>query len=44
VADTEQMTGNAVSFEINGELFAQPAPESFYVKTEVDLETGQWKF
>ena len=40
--DAREMSNTAISFEIAGELWAQPAPESFYVKTEVDLETGQW--
>ncbi len=39
----DEMSHNAVAFEIAGELWAQPAPEAFYVKTEVDLETGQWE-
>ncbi len=38
----DAVTGNAVTFEISGELWAQPAPEAFFVKTEVDLETGDW--
>jgi len=42
-SDEDDMSHNAISFEIAGELWAQPAPESFYVKTEVDLETGQWE-
>ena len=42
-SETDEMSTNAISFEISGELWAQPAPESFYVKTEVDLETGQWE-
>jgi len=42
-AEPDEMGANAVSFEIAGELWAQPAPEAFYVKTEVDLETGQWQ-
>ncbi|HUW18305.1 MAG TPA: type VI secretion system baseplate subunit TssE [Sedimentisphaerales bacterium] len=29
-----------VSFEIEGELWAQPLPDHLYVKTEVDLESG----
>jgi type VI secretion system protein ImpF len=29
-----------VSFEIEGELWAQPIPDHLFVKTEVDLETG----
>jgi len=28
-------------FEIEGELWAQPAPEHLFVKTEVDMETGR---
>jgi type VI secretion system protein ImpF len=33
----------ATIFEIRGELWAQPMPEALYVKTEVDLESGQAK-
>ena len=36
-----QMDHNAVSFEIRGDLWAQPTPDPLYVRTEVDLETGQ---
>ena len=43
VADPEEMGPNAVSFNITGELWAQPMPEHLYVKTDVDLETGQCK-
>jgi len=43
LTNPDEMSHNAVAFEIAGELWAQPAPESFYVKTEVDLETGQWE-
>ena len=39
----DEMSHNAMAFEISGDLWAQPAPESFYAKTEVDLETGQWE-
>ncbi|MFB3893150.1 MAG: type VI secretion system baseplate subunit TssE [Phycisphaerae bacterium] len=35
------MSHNAVFLEIRGELWALPAPEVLYVKTQVDLETGQ---
>jgi type VI secretion system protein ImpF len=41
-ADSEAMGRNAVTFEISGQLWMQPAPQHFYVKTEVDTETGQW--
>ena len=36
-----RMDHNAISFEIQGELWAQPMPDPLYVRTEVDLETGQ---
>ena len=32
---------NAVSFEIRGDLWALPTPDPLYVRTEVDLDTGQ---
>jgi type VI secretion system protein ImpF len=32
---------NAISFEIRGDLWAQPTPDPLYVRTEVDLETGE---
>ena len=39
VAD-DQMNRNAVQFDIEGELWAQPVPIRLYLKTEVDLEDG----
>jgi type VI secretion system protein ImpF len=33
--------GNSVTLEIAGELWAIPAPDPLYYRTEVDLETGQ---
>lgn len=38
--DHDRMNRNAVTFEIEGELWAQPAPLALYLKTEVDIETG----
>jgi type VI secretion system protein ImpF len=38
--DAEQMTRHAMSFIIEGQLWAQPVPLSLYLKTELDLETG----
>jgi type VI secretion system protein ImpF len=32
---------NIVSFEIHGELWASPVPEKLFIKTKIDLETGQ---
>lgn len=34
------MNHNALSFEIEGSLWAQPAPLRMFMKTELDLETG----
>ena len=36
----DRMNRNAVTFEIEGELWAQPAPLALFLKTEVDIETG----
>jgi type VI secretion system protein ImpF len=35
------MERNIVTFEIRGELWANPLPEQLYLKTKVDIETGQ---
>jgi type VI secretion system protein ImpF len=37
----DQMNRNALTFEITGELWAQPIPLQLYLRTDVDLETGQ---
>lgn len=39
--DPTSIDENAVSFEIEGELWAQPVPDRLYLKTKFDLETGQ---
>lgn len=36
----EQMNHNAIGFEIQGELWAQPVPLHLWLKTEIDLESG----
>lgn len=38
---SDQAGQHALSFEIIGELWAKPLPEALYLKTELDLETGQ---
>jgi type VI secretion system protein ImpF len=38
--DTEYV--RTISFEIEGEMWAQPLPDHLFVKTEVDLETGRY--
>jgi len=40
VASEDEMNVNALTFEIEGELWAQPVPEKLLLKTEFDLETG----
>jgi type VI secretion system protein ImpF len=36
----DRMANNTLVFEIEGELWADPAPLRFLVRTELDLETG----
>ncbi|MCY2996112.1 MAG: type VI secretion system baseplate subunit TssE [Planctomycetota bacterium] len=43
VANANQLTTNALVFEITGDLWAQPVPLELLVKTEMDLETGNVK-
>ncbi len=37
---TEDHSHRALAFEIQGLLFAYPAPQQLFMRTEVDLETG----
>ena len=41
VGQTDKSGPNSVAFEIRGELWAAPMPEQLYVKTQLDLDTGQ---
>lgn len=41
--DERQMSHNAMTFEIEGELWADPVPLHVYLKTELDLESGGMK-
>jgi type VI secretion system protein ImpF len=34
------MSNRALSFEIEGQLWAQPLPLHLFVRTEIDLESG----
>ena len=36
----DQMNRNSMSFAIEGQLWAQPAPLRLFLRTEIDLETG----
>lgn len=40
--DEENMNRSALSFTIEGELWAQPLPQSLYLRTDLDLETGRF--
>ena len=41
--DEGQMNRHALSFEIEGELWAHPVPMRLFLKTELDLETGDFQ-
>lgn len=41
--DEQQMNHNAMTFDIEGELWADPVPLHVYLKTELDLESGDIK-
>ena len=41
--DEQQMNHNAMTFDIEGELWADPVPLHVYLKTELDLESGAIK-
>ncbi len=41
VMDEAKMSHNAMVFDIEGELWAQPLPLRLYLRTEVDLEMGE---
>jgi type VI secretion system protein ImpF len=38
----DEMNHNALVFEIHGELWAQPVPLELFMKTEIDLESGEF--
>lgn len=38
--DESQMNHNVITFDIEGELWAQPAPTHLLLKTKLDLENG----
>lgn len=39
----QEMSNNTLSFEISGDLWAQPLPLQLFLKTEVDIENGTVK-
>jgi type VI secretion system protein ImpF len=40
IADEQKMSHNAMCFDIEAELWAQPLPLRLFLRTEIDLETG----
>lgn len=38
--DEQQMSHNAMTFDIEGDLWADPVPIQVYLKTQLDLESG----
>ncbi len=43
IVDEQKMSHNAVIFDIEGELWAQPLPLHLFLRTEVDLDVGDVK-
>ena len=41
LAETKKSGPNVLAFEIRGELWANPVSEQLYIKTQIDLDTGQ---
>jgi len=40
VVSNDEMTANALRFEIEFDMWAEPVPERVYLKTEIDLGSG----
>ncbi|MEY4210667.1 MAG: hypothetical protein RLZ92_1048 [Pseudomonadota bacterium] len=41
IIDSNQMNQGAVCFKIEGDLWAQPLPVRLYIRSDLDLETGE---
>jgi type VI secretion system protein ImpF len=41
--DEERMDGRSLSFRIEAEMWAQPIPLGLYLRTDVDLDTGEFR-
>jgi type VI secretion system protein ImpF len=41
VGESQHVGPNTIAFEIRGELWASPIPEQLYIKTQIDLDTGE---
>ena len=44
ISTSEEMSGNALKFEIECDVWGQPAPERMYLLSEIDLEDGTFNF
>lgn len=42
-ADDARMDGRSLSFRIEADMWAQPMPLGLYLRTDVDLETGEFR-
>ena len=42
VVDDKKMSDNALSFQIEGDLWAQPLPLHLYIRSDIDLDTGEF--
>jgi type VI secretion system protein ImpF len=40
-AVAHESAGNTITFEIEGDMWAQPYPERLYLKTELDVDRAQ---
>ena len=40
MVSNEQNRGNSIVIEIKGQIWASPAPDALYLRSEVDLESG----
>jgi type VI secretion system protein ImpF len=43
ITDEKRVGHNALVFDIQAELWAQPVPVALYLRTEIDLESGSVK-
>ncbi len=41
--DASRMDSRSLSFRIDAEMWAQPMPLGLYLRTDVDLETGEFR-
>jgi type VI secretion system protein ImpF len=41
MVNTQEMNNTGVCFKIEGDLWAQPLPVRLYIRSDLDLETGE---